>query len=594
MASVFRTWGRALTPWRRWLSQVTAASLRADALAGLTGAAIVLPQGVAFATIAGLPPQYGIYTAMVTAFVAALFGSSMVMVSGPTTALSVVLFTTLAPLAPPGSPRFVELALLMTIMVGAVQVVAAIARLGAMVSFVSHSVMTGFTAAAALLIAVSQLGPALGIRVEPGGSVPDRLAHLLGAAGEASAAALAVAGLALVSVTLIQGWSRRAPGFLAALVLGGLLAALLAERGETIAMVGALPSAFPAFHVPRFTPSDAAAVTQGVVAVALIGLLEAVSIGRAMALRRRERFDAGQEMFGQGLSNLAGGFFQCYVGSGSFTRSGINLEVGARTPLAAMFSSLFLALILLLVLPLIAHIPVPAMAGLILYVAWRLIDWREIRHILRSSRSETAVLALTFASGLLIELDFAVYVGVIASLVAFLRRTSQPVVSIVAPKLVNGVRKFVAARDISLPECPQITMLRIDGALYFGSFEYVERMLRRIEREHPQQRIRVLILKGVGDIDLAGADLLIDEARSARARGGDLLLIAQEPLVSRLERLGVTAELGEGAVHASKAEAIVRAVAKADNEICRSCRLRIFHECAGKPGARAALRELGY
>ncbi|MEM9197250.1 MAG: SulP family inorganic anion transporter [Pseudomonadota bacterium] len=578
-----------------WMPRLTRRDLRADTLAGLTGAAIVLPQGVAFAIIAGLPPEYGVYTAIVTAFIAALFGSSSVMVSGPTTAISVVVFTTLAPMAEPGTARYIELALLLTVMVGIIQIVAALARLGQIVAFVSHSVMTGFTAAAALLIGVSQLPDALGVTVERGGTVVDRLVRTIEAADAVSLAALTISAATLVTVAVLQSISKKLPGFLVALVVGGAIGWLFRNNGTEVPMVGALPAALPAFYIPIFDFSDISLLGQGAFAIALIGLLEALSIGRAMAIRRHERFNATQEIFGQGLSNLVGGFFQCYVGSGSFTRSGINMEVGARTPLAAMLSSVFLAAMTLLLLPLIAFIPTPAIAGLILYVAWRLIDRREIRHILTSSSSETAVLGVTFAAGLLVELDFAIYLGVIASLMVFLHKTSQPVLGVGAPKLVNGQRKFVAARENNLPECPQITILRLDGTLYFGSVEHVERAFRRVERERPQARIKVLILKGVGNIDLAGADLLIDEIRQARARGGEFHMIAQfAPLLNRMAQLHVLDELNEANLHLNKGTAIEAAVAQADNEICRTCRLRVYHECAGKPGARAALRELGY
>jgi len=585
----------SLVPFLKWWPRVGLDSLRADALAGLTGAAIVLPQGVAFATIAGLPPEYGVYTAMVTGLIAALFGSSMVMVSGPATAISVIVYATLAPLAEPGTERFVSLALMMTVMVGVIQIVAALARLGIMVSFISHSVMIGFTAAAALLIAVSQIPEALGVAVERGGTVIDRLARIAGVLDDANAYAIAIALVTLMTVAVLQEISRRIPGFLIALLAGSLLGLALDADLHGVRMVGALPAALPVPTFPGFSLGDLSLLAEGAFAVALIGLLEALSIGRAMAIRRHERFDAGQEIFGQGLSNLIGGFFQCYVGSGSFTRTGINWEVGAQTPLAAIFSSIFLAVIMLAILPLIAHIPIPAIAGLIFYVAYRLIDRREIRHILTSSRSETAILLITFLAGLLVELNFSIYVGVIASLVVFLYATSQPVLGVGAPKLVDGRRKFVNARENNLPECPQITIIRLNGTLYFGSVEHVERELRRIEREHPQQRIKVLILKGVDDLDLSGADLLIDEIRNARAKGGDFLMVAAyTPLIERMHRQHVLEELGEENLHLNKGTAIEHAVQMADNEICRSCRVRIFHECAGKPGARAALRDLGY
>jgi SulP family sulfate permease len=591
----FRGGLRLILPFLGWLPGLTARELRADVIAGLTGAAIVLPQAVAFSAVAGMPPEYGLYTAMVAPVVAALFGSSRVMVTGPNTPLAIVIFTTVAPLAAAGSPEYVGLVLKLTVLVGLLQIAAGLARLGSLVGFVSPSVMVGFTAAAGIVIAVSQTGTALGLPAGEGGaSVLRQLAALVSGIGAANPVAAGIAAVTLVSVLLIQRLAPRLPGFLIALGIGAAAGWLAGAEAKGVAMVGVLPAAFPAFTVPDFRAAELSGLAQGALALALIALLQALTIGRTLAVRRKERFSATREIWGQGLANLVGGFFQNYVSSGSFTRSAVNAEAGARTPLAAVAASLILVGLVWLLMPYFAHVPQPAIAALILYVAWRLIDRAEIRRLLATSRSETAVLAATFATGLLVELDFAVFIGVIASLVAFLRRSSQPVLGVLAPKLVNGVRKFVSARDNHLPECPQITVMRLDGALYFGSAEHVERAFRRIERESPQQRIRVLIMKGVGDIDLTGADLLIEEVRAARARGGDIHLIVQEPLAGRLAALGVAEEFGPGHLHAGKAEAVEAAVGRADNEICRSCRVRLFHECSRKPGARAAMRELGY
>jgi SulP family sulfate permease len=570
-----------------WWHRVTGAALRADALAGFTNTAIVLPQSVAFATIAGLPPQYGLYTAMVTAVVAALFGSSMVMISGPTTAISAVLFATLADHAEPGSVRYVELTLLITMMIGLFQLVAGLARLGGLIAFVSHSVMTAFAAAAAVLIAVSQLAGILGVSVEGGGTVVERVARIMEAANETNLLALAISLSALTLAVLFQRFAPRLPGLFIALVAAVAIGWIFDAGARGVAMVGALPTAFPSFDPPLFSATDVSELAPGAAAIALIALLEAITIGRAFAVRRRERFDANQEMVGQGLSNLVGGLFQSYAGSGSFTRSGVNAAAGAVTPLSAVFSSVFLAIILAFVAPLVAHIPTPAMAGLILYVAWRLIDLQEIRRVLSTSRSESVILLLTFGAGLLIELDFAIYVGVIASFAVFIYQTAYPSLRISAPTTVDrsGRRKFRNAELHRLLECPEILNMRLDGPLYFGSVEHVEREFRRIERERPNQKHIVFYLKGVGKLDMAAADLLIHEIRNVRARGGTFRIVALfPPLLANLRRYNVIDELGEANLHISKGEAIEAAIGDINYAVCAGCSLRVWLECAWLPG----------
>lgn len=583
----------------QWWGKVSPNSLRIDAMAGFTNAAIVLPQGVAFATIAGLPPEYGLYTAMVTAVIAALYGSSMVMISGPTTAISAVLFATLSGMADAGTPRFIELALLITVMVGVIQMAAGIARLGGLISFVSHSVMTAFTAAAAVLIGVSQLAGALGVEVERGGNAIERLWRVAEEGTHINVAALAIAATTLVSVLLFTRYVPRLPGLLIGLVLGSLLGWAIGAADQGVAMVGALTSAFPTLTPPTSTARDISALAPGAAAIALVGLLEAISIGRAFAVRRKEKFDANQEMIGQGLSNMVGGFFQCYAGSGSFTRSGVNAAAGAVTPLSGIFASGFLVAILFFVSPLIAHVPVPAMAGVILFVAWRLIDLRELHHVVTTSMPETVILVLTLLAGLLIELDFAIYVGVIASFAVFIYQTSHPAVIISTPVITaSGRRKFRNAELHKLPECPQIVTKRLEGPLYFGSIEHVEKQFRRIERERPIQKLIIFYLKGNGKLDLAGADLLIEEIRKVRARGGIFHIVALfEPLIEDLRRFHVVQEIGEDHLHISKGEALAAAVQDIDLSICARCTKRVFLECEGLPDerhkeVRAPLKEL--
>jgi len=576
-----------LFPAQDWLKSISRKSVADDAFAGFSNAAIVIPQGVAFATIAGLPPEYGLYTAMITAVIAALWGSSMVMISGPTTAISAVLFATLQGMAPVGSDRFIELALMMTILVGLFQIVAGLARLGGLVSFVSHSVMTAFTAAAAVLIGVSQLAGALGLSVESGGNVAERVFRVIQAIDGVSLLALAISASTLVSLVLFQRYFPRLPGFLIALVIGGALAFMLDAAEQGVSMVGAIPAALPSFAPPTGALGDIATLAPGAAAIALVGLLEAISIGRAFAVRRREKFDANQEMIGQGLSNALGGLFQCYAGSGSFTRSGVNETAGAKTPLSGVFASGFLCLMLLLAAPLIAYIPTPAMAGLILYVAWRLIDFKELRHIVTTSRPETVILAATLLAGLLVELDFAIYVGVIASFSVFIYESSRPSLRVSAPVVTaSGRRKFRNADMHGIPECPQIVTVRLDGPLYFGSVEHLEHELDAMRQMRPRQIHMVFYLKGVGKIDLSGADLLISTIRSVREAGGSFRIVALfPPLLESLRRLHVIEEIGEDHLHISKGDAIAAAIKDIDLSICATCDKRVYLECAKLPGA---------
>ncbi len=575
---------RQFSPLRPWFAQVTRRTLWDDVTAGLTNAAIVLPQGVAFAVIAGLPPEYGLFTAMITPIIAGIWGSSMVMVSGPTTAISAVMFASLSQYAPPGTPVYVNLALTLTIMVGLFQLAAGGLRLGGLIAFISPSVMVGFTAAAALLIASSQVGGALGIETERGGSVVERLASTFKQASDFNPLALLIAGGTFVSLVLFQKINRRLPSYLMALAVGALIGAIADARGAGIEMFAPLTSIIPAFSPPDTSVSTIADLLPGAATVAFVGLLEAISIGRSFAMRRHERYDANQEIIGQGLSNAVGGFFQAYAGSGSFTRSALNAECGARTPLSAIFAAVFLLALLFVAAPFVDLIPVPAMAGIILFVAWRLIHFSEIRHILQSSRSESLILFLTFLSGILTEIDVAIVVGVIASLCIFLYRSAHPHLAVMTPALSRGRRSLRGALYYGLDTCPQINFMRLEGPLFFASVEHVEAEFRKADRQFPGRRFKVLSMKGMGRMDLAGADLLRQEIVDVRKAGGDFRLVASHfTIVRALKKLNVLPRLGKDHLHPAKGAAIEAVMKEVDPDICRTCRLRTFTECGTKP-----------
>ena len=326
-------WLFRLFPFLRWWPMVNRATLRADAVAGLTGGLVLVPQGVAFATIAGMPPQYGLYAAMLPAIAAALWGSSWHLVSGPTTAISIVVFATMSPLATAGSPEYVRLVLTLTLLVGVFQLGLGMLRLGALVNFVSHTVVVGFTAGAAVLIAASQVKNFFGIALPRGASVFQVLAGLAQQAGQINLFVVAVALATMLASLAARRWWPRMPHMIAAMVAGSLAAALLDQIfGNTrtaITSIGALVIGLPPLSRPDFSADTIEKLVPIAVAVSLLALTEAVSISRAVALKSGQRIDGNQEFIGQGLSNLAGAFFSGYASSGSFNRSGLNYEAGA-------------------------------------------------------------------------------------------------------------------------------------------------------------------------------------------------------------------------------------------------------------------------
>lgn len=515
----------------------------------------MLPQGVAFATLAGLPPEYGLYTAMLPAVVAALWGSSWHMVSGPTNALSLVVFAVLAPLAAPGSAPYVTLALTLALMMGLAQLAMGLARLGALVNFISHTVIVGFTAGAGLLIIASQLRHFFGITVEAGASFFATLGQVARAFATLDPAITATGIVTLVVAILVKRLLPRFPYMIVAMIAGTLFGFLLIRvSGAAIPVVGRLPSALPLPSLPSFDPESWRKLAPAALALTVLGLTEAVSIARAVALKSGQRIDGNQEFIGQGLSNLAGAFFSAYPSSGSFNRSGVNFEAGARTPLSAVAAALALAIVLLVVGPLVSWLPLAVMAALLFVVAWGLIDVAEMRRVFRANRGDAVVLVGTFVSTLSLQLEFAVFVGVLVSLLVYLHRTTHPRIVRLASDPVT--RRLVPA-GAAAPTAPQLDILRIDGSLFFGAVEHVRDELEAARRERPGVRNLLLVATAVNFVDVAGAELVAQIAREMGDGGGALYVSGLKPEVRDiLERAGVLDAIGRDRVFESEEEAM--------------------------------------
>ncbi|MBI3777801.1 MAG: SulP family inorganic anion transporter [Gammaproteobacteria bacterium] len=572
-------WARFF-PFLRWWPRVNRETLRADLMAGFTGAVVVLPQGVAFAMIAGLPPVYGLYSAMVPPIIAALFGSSRHLISGPTTAISIVVFATVSKFAEPGNAQFIGMALTLTFLAGVYQLALGLARMGALVNFVSHSVVVGFTAGAAILIGTSQLKHFLGINIPAGESFLHTWQDIFRQIHNVNPYVTAIAAMTLISGVLFMRFKPRWPGMLFAMILGSGLAALLAYETREIRLVGELPAQLPSFSLPDLSLKSLKLLGSGALAIAMLGLVEAVSIARSVALKSGQRIDGNQEFIGQGLANVVGSFFSSYASSGSFTRSGINYTAGAVTPMAAIFAAVSLALIVLIVAPLAAHLPIAAMAGILLIVAYRLIDFHHISNILRTSKRETAVLLTTFLATLFVELEFAIYVGVMLSLVIYLMRTSRPGIVTRTPDPNSPGRHLVT--DPKLPECPQLKIVRVDGSLFFGAVDHVQNEFQRFLTQNPGQKHLLVIGNGINFVDIAGAEMLVQEANRRRSLGGGVYLSkVKEEACRILKRGGFVDKIGDEHIFVTKADAIQSIFKRLDRSICERCDKRIFLECQG-------------
>lgn len=555
--------------------------IRPDLVAGATVAVLAIPQSIAYASIAGLPPTYGLYTAVVATIAGALWGSSRHLSTGPTNAISILVLSILTPLAAIGGAEYLVAASVMAIMVGVLCIVFGFAGFGMLVNFASRSVLLGFTAGAGVLIAVGQLRNLLNIDIPRTPHIASTLLNLASHMDEVHVTSLVLGGLTVLVILVIDGFTRRLPGSLLGLVGAGIAVAILGVDRLGVAVVGEVPREMP--HMTDFSlrwmveRDVSGALLMGAFAVAALGLVEAISIAREIARQSGEDLDVNQELVGQGMANIAAGLFGGYAASGSFTRSAVNYQSGARSQMSSVFCGLFILAGVLAFGPLAAFLPRASLAGMIMLIAYRMVDWRGVRRVLHSSRSETGIMMSTFAATLILPLEFAVLAGVILSLAIYIYKSSMPSVETVVPD--ENFHQFVVNPDA--PVCPQLGVVRIQGSLFFGAACHVEDALLENFEANPGQNVLLLKMHGVDRCDLSGIDVLEGVLRTYRGAGGDLFLTHVLPEVRDFMRqTGFEHILGsdrfldpDQAIEFLFNEVIDSAIC------CYECEHRVFAEC---------------
>lgn len=562
--------------------------LRLDLMAGLTVGVVALPQGIAFSILAGLPPEMGVYASIVASIVASLWGSSNQLSTGPTNSSSLLVFSILLPLAQPGSPSYIAAAGLLALMAGIFRVGMGLARLGVLVNFVSDSVVVGFTAGAGVLIIINQIRPILGLTFPSSPALVVTVGNLVIHSPETHLISLALGVGTIVTVLVLRRINRNLPAPLIAMGLAALVVAVFNLQEMGVAVLSELPRGFPPLaDLPLLNLTMIGDLSAGALAVAVIGLVEAMAIARSISSQTGQRLDSNQEFVGQGLANIATGFFSGYPCSGSFNRSSLNYEAGARTPLAGVFAGLFVLVIVFVLAPVAVFVPVPTIAATLILSAYAMIDRQEMLRIWRGTKGDTLIMIVTFLGTLLLPLQFAVLTGVLMSLAYYIWRTSVPRVHAVVPDehFKHFVRQAVPGGAPGRPICPQLGILEILGDLYFGAAPHVEEAILRNLRANPHQRYVLLRMMSVTQIDISGIHMLESVIRTYRDLGGDVFIVrVQQPVYDFMKTTGFVAYL-EDSHFLDDDEAISHLFYRVlDPTICiYECEARVFKECQNLP-----------
>ncbi len=498
-----------------------AGNLRPDLLAGITVAVIALPQAIAFALIAQLPPQMGLYALIVASIVGALWGSSNQAHTGPANAISLLVFGSLASLAAIDEGERLLAAGMLAVLVGLFQLALGLGRLGVLVNFVSHSVIVGFSTGAGVLIALQQLRPIFRVPAE-GDSIIVRLWDLIQNLPETHLPSFAIGGGAILLLLVMRRLNPKLPADLIALILASLAVFLFNLDQHGVDSIGSLPRSLPPLaNLNQLDFDIIQKLLAGTIAVGSIGLVQTAAVSRSMATQTRQKLDSNQEFVGQGLANIAAGFFSGYPGAGSFARSAVNFRAGAKSPMAAIFSSLFVIIIMLLFAPMAIYLPTAALAGILIVTAVGMIDLAEIKRIFAGAPGDAAIMVVTFLGTLFLNLEYAVLLGILLSFFLFVKKTSAPRLLFVTPDL-----KFQHLTPIDDEErCPQLSILDIQGDLYFGAVSAIEETIHDHLERHPDERFLLARLHSVNQVDFSGIHALESIVKMYRDRGGDLFFM---------------------------------------------------------------------
>lgn len=536
---------------RKWLSVETLSIVRKDFLAGLTVAALSLPQSMAYALLAGVDPRFGLYTAIVFTAVAAIFGSSRHLINGPTGAVSLVVFSALAIFDPEAKLDSYEAMFLLSIMIGAVQIAIAVTKLGDLTRYISESVVTGFIIGAATLTIIGQVANALGVKAQGTGHqhVLHRLYLTLTQDAPFNLKAVAISGGAIILAVLSRQLVRRLklPQLdtlfvfvaltLAAYFVGWSTAT---PGGKTaISLIETVPSSLPGLHIPEVKLEWALDLSSSAAAIAVLGLLEALAIAKAIAHKSGQRLDYNRQILAEGLGNLVGGFFRCMPGAGSLSRTAINYQAGAVTRFSGLFTAAFVAVTVLVLAPLASYVPKALLAGLLIVAAARLFDIERLRYILHGSRYDAVLLMATAFSAIAINIEFAILIGAAVSIAWYVTRASK----LKFAELIVTPERVARARISSDPESQGVLIYDFEGELFFGAAPDFERYLEKATEKAKSRGIKfiVLRLKRVRNPDVVALEVLDVFLQDARRNGVTVLLAGVRPaLLAALTQIGIT------------------------------------------------------
>ncbi|PCJ94510.1 MAG: sodium-independent anion transporter [Flavobacteriaceae bacterium] len=508
-------------PILQWLPHYKKKFFAKDLVAGLTVGIILIPQGMAYAMIAGLPPVYGLYASLFPLLMYVVLGTSRQLAVGPVAMDSLLVAAGLGALSIIGIENYIAMAILLAFLVGAIQFMLGVFRMGFLVNFMSKPVISGFTSAAALIIMFSQLKHLLGTHIEGNNQFHKLMFNAFQKIPETNAYDFAIGAIGIIFIILLRKWNKRIPAILVAVVLGILGTYFLELEHMGIKLVGVIPKGLPSFNMPEFSMQNVKDLWPIALTLALIGYLEAISIGKAIEENSNEEtINPNQELIALGASNMVGSFFQSFPITASFSRSAINSEVGVKTPIASVISIIMVVITLLFLTPLLYYLPNAVLASIIMVSVFGLIDVGYAKVLWKHRKDEFVVLLVTFLLTLFVGIKEGILVGVLFSLLLMVYRTSKPHFAVLGNIKKSDYYKNVNRFGDEVVIRKDLLIVRFDSQLYFGNTSFFkQQLLKHIESKGNALKGVILNAEAINYIDSTAAKMLVKVIQEIHGKG---------------------------------------------------------------------------
>ncbi len=535
------------------------AHLKDDAAAGLTTAVMLIPQGMAYAMLAGLPPIVGLYASTLPILVYALLGTSRELAVGPVAMVSLMVASALGPLAVAGSSEYVTLAFVLALLVGVVQALMGFLRAGFLVNFLSHPVVSGFTSAAALIIGLSQLKHLLGVDLPRSHHVHELLIGAVQRLGDVHPTTVAIGIGSIAALVLLKRFRPKWPRALIVVAVTTVMVYALRLDQAGVAIVGEVPAGLPRPTLPIAPWSAVQALIPTAIVIALVGFMESISVAKALARRQRYAIDANRELIGLGMANVGAAFFGGYPVTGGFSRTAVNAQAGARSGIAGMITAATIVVTLLFFTKLFYFLPNAVLAAVVMTAVFGLVDLAEVRHLWKLDRAELALLGLTFIATLSVGIEAGIGIGVAASLLWFTFKATQPHSAILGR--VPGTQSY---RNVDrYPEALRVDgvlILRFDASFFYGNVAFIKATINRALDGRADVHDVVIDAGGMNRLDSSALSALGEILDELDARGIGLSLAAVKgPVRDALAKAGLDERLGERAQYLSVHDAVTAA-----------------------------------